>query len=63
MQVTDRTEGEVELTLNLDEFCAIKDCLNEVCNGFRMTDFRRRIGVERDVARRLLGQIVAPLRP
>jgi len=36
------------------ELYTIRQCLNEVCNGFRVPEFKSRIGVDESVAIKLL---------
>ena len=59
MQITKQPNGDVAMSLNLDELNWLGQALNECCHGFPMQDFHARIGVDRNVAVKLLDQIVA----
>ena len=63
MHITKSDVGETEFTMTLNEFVTIKDCLNEVCNGFYVLDFESQIGAPESTVRTILRQFVAPLRP
>lgn len=56
MNITKLTTGDIEVALTRHELRGIRACLNEVCNGFRVVDSQRRIGVAENVALDLLGQ-------
>ncbi len=49
------SQGRIlELTVTSDELSAIRQCLNEVCNGYEVKDFVLKIGVDEKTALRLL---------
>jgi hypothetical protein len=56
MNVDRRADGDVEITLTGKELYAVRQCLNEVCNGFRVSDFKARIGVDESAAIELLDE-------
>jgi hypothetical protein len=59
-----RSNDNVEITLSGRELDLIKNCLNEVLGGFKIPDFKSVIGkTERDVAAKLLDQILAVYPP
>lgn len=49
----------VDVALDADEVLTLSNALNEVCNGVEIDDFefRTRIGVEREQARKLLHRL------
>ena len=47
----------VLLKLSLDEVWPLSNILNEVCNGFRVRDFEKRISVKESMAEGLLRRI------
>lgn len=57
MDVSNASGGRVELTMSDDERYLIKQCLNECCFGFRISDFRAKIGAERSAVIKLLDQL------
>jgi hypothetical protein len=59
MNVRTRDDGSVELDLSLDELSWFGQSLNECGGGFAVKDYKGTIGVEREVAVRLLDQIVS----
>jgi hypothetical protein len=54
MKVDRLADGDIEMMLTGKELYTIRQCLNEVCNGFRVPDFKSRIGVDESVAIELL---------
>jgi hypothetical protein len=59
MKVSKLEDGDIELTVNLDELETIGQCMNEVCHGFVVRDFTSRIGADKPYVVSLLDQIVA----
>lgn len=49
--------GELCVIVSNDERYLIKQCLNECCNGFRISDFAGKIGAERSVVAQMLDQL------
>jgi hypothetical protein len=47
------------VSVNLKELAMIGQCLNDVCHGFRISDFAARIGSDKTSVVKLLDQIVA----
>ncbi|MGH7091751.1 MAG: hypothetical protein ACREFQ_22915 [Stellaceae bacterium] len=47
----------LEFDMTRDERYLIKGCLNECCHGFRLSDFRDKIGAEKPVVSTLLDQL------
>jgi hypothetical protein len=56
MNVARSANGLIELTVTGKELYTIRQCLNEVCNGFRVADFKARIGVDESAAIALLDE-------
>ena len=54
----ERIEAEAAfIMLSKDELIILNNALNEVCNGLDITDFSSRIGVEQEIAEKILEQI------
>jgi hypothetical protein len=47
------------LDLSATELITISNCLNEVTGGVYVEEFHSRVGVERDLVRKLLDQILS----
>jgi hypothetical protein len=56
MKVNRLANGDIEMMLTGKELYTIRQCLNEVCNGFRVPDFKSRIGVDESAAIELLDE-------
>jgi hypothetical protein len=57
MDVQAYDQHKVELVLSVHELSTIHQCLNEICHGFVVTDFRRRIGAEVAVVSHILDEL------
>ena len=47
----------VLMLLSFEEAAIVNDCLNEVCNGLKIDDFEKEIGVSKEFARDLLNKL------
>jgi hypothetical protein len=56
MKVDRLADGDIEMTVTGKELYTVRQCLNEVCNGFKVPDFKSRIGVDENAAIKLLGE-------
>ena len=61
MLVTRTSNGQIEVVLSFEELDTIKNCLNEVSGGFKVADFKARIGVDEDMVTRLADEMVSAL--
>jgi hypothetical protein len=61
MKIAKLGKDELELTLNFGELDGIKNCLNEVWGGFKMTDFEKRIGASDQEVSNLADKMVDAL--
>ena len=52
------TDG-ADIRLSADELLIVVNCLNEACNGLRISEFSTRVGATRNDARDLLAEIAA----
>jgi hypothetical protein len=59
MQVSRHTDGMIEIDVTSQELGWLAQSLNECCGGFRMTDFKSQIGVEKPEVMQLLDQILS----
>ena len=56
MTIAKLPDGRIVLTLTLEELAAMRQCLNEVCHGYEVPDFEKRIGAREDRVALLLKQ-------
>lgn len=56
MNIAKLPDGRITVTLASEELAAIRQCLNEVCHGYEVPDFEKRIGASEDWVARLLKQ-------
>jgi hypothetical protein len=61
MRIAKMSGGQIELALSFDQLDTIKNCLNKVCGGFKVMDFKARIGLDEDVTSRLADEMVFAL--
>jgi hypothetical protein len=54
MEIQAYDEEKIEIALTGHEFAVIHQCLNEICNGFVVPDFQRRIGADIEVVAELM---------
>ena len=54
MKIERSRDGDIEMTMPHDEVAGLRQCLNEVLNGYRIPDFKARIGVDESVVDALL---------
>jgi hypothetical protein len=59
MRINKGPTGDITMTLSDDERYLIKQCLNECCHGFRIQDFKRKIGADKAVVSQYLDQLGA----
>lgn len=57
MTTIDTARGTATIRLSRIELYTLNNALNEVCNGLDIEEFATRMGVEREEASDLLGQI------
>jgi hypothetical protein len=54
MKIERRSNGDMAMTMPHDEVAGLRQCLNEVLNGYHIPDFQARIGVAESVVDALL---------
>jgi hypothetical protein len=57
MEVNQNDDGLLEIIVSDGERYLIKQCLNECCHGFRISDFPGKIGASKTVVSSILDQI------
>jgi hypothetical protein len=54
MKIARHQGGNIEIAMSLREVAGLRQCLNEVHNGYHIPDFKARIGVSESVVHELL---------
>ena len=61
MKYIQKNDGDLVISLTIDELVTISNALNEICNAFAVPEFQTRIGVSVEEAQGLLKKVGAIL--